>query len=226
MSLDLTILANGESAGRVLFAVFVVILVIGGGIFEKLKQQAAEAERRRRSPLPPSPAGRTPPMARPPLGRDDSPGFPPPVPPPPGSERWPPVAVPYPGPTRRPVEQPRPRSQGEQTGQSSRSRRRKAAREEMSRPIEARPAVPAVLPEAATQHAASETERQVESDFRGQGGVLKPVESLIQIRARQQKSPASGVDPAVFRTPTIADLRRAIVLNEILGPPVGLREGE
>ena len=228
MLMDLAILAEDESGGRILFVVAVIILVVGGAIFEKLKQAAAEAERRGRMSQSPSRGPSIPPVARPPLGRVNPPTIPAPRVPPPvstrGEPRWPPVVATDPMTRRRNAERPRPRPAPEPE-QRQRPPRRQIA-PEVARPAEAAvPLRPGKLGDG-VQQAIGDLERQVQGEFRGQVGALQPVQSLVQMRAAQKQADASAVEPALARKPTLADLRRAIMLNEILGPPLALRESD
>jgi hypothetical protein len=219
MLADVTILAARDPENGLLYVVAIIVLAVIGAIVEKVKKNAAEAELKRRPPVLPD--------ARPPVGRAGSPGsVPPPVPPtvalPPGADRWPPVALPSPVPQRRPTGVPRPRRRDEQPPVPRRPQPVRAP----AAPAASLELIPAGPVATGTQHAPSETERQIESQFLAQGGALRPVESLAQIRARQQKQAAPGVDLAALGKPTLADLRRAIIFNEVLSPPLAMRQGE
>lgn len=224
MLADLTILADRDSGGQLLYVIALIILAVGGAIFEKIKKAAAEAERKRRPSAPPQARPSVPPLARPLPDGGERPGSPPPIAAPPDADRWPPVAYPVSTTQRRASEASRRRREGERPERVQRPRRQPAS-VEMVRTA-ASPATLRTAPTSAGAHrAVGETERQVEGDvLREAGGALRPTESLAQLRARQRSQTASSVDPATFRQPTVADLRRAIVLNEVLGPPLALRD--
>ena len=77
---------------------------------------------------------------------------------------------------------------------------------------------------SAAEQAVRQLEGQSAADVQTQVGSLQETPSLAQVRAAQRGKAAPAVEASAFPKPTVAELRRAIVLNEILGPPLGLRE--
>jgi hypothetical protein len=216
MAIDLTILAENDSGMDVLYVIAVLVLAGAGAIFEKIKQKSAEAQRNERGSVPPSVR---PPVA-PPVQRRSSTSFPSPVAPPPWSSVRPPATRPTSPP--RPPQRAMPPQQQRQAPLPVRPR----VPPEVGRPVSTSAAPrPQVVP-AGVQQAVSELEQQVESMTRGPQGALQSAQSLAQIRARQQAQARLALGSAAFRKLTVADLRRAVVLNEILGSPLALREGE
>lgn len=198
-----------EDAGlQLLYVIAILILTAGGAIIEKIKQKQGEAERGRR--------GRTPRPARspapPPVEAEGEFRFPPVIPP-----VEPPVARP-PLP-RRPPREPRP----ERPRRRPRPVVEAPARRERRIRREALAPAPSSVP-TITGEAIGEFERQISGVSEGRADALQSALSLEELRAREQSRSPAAVDAAAFRRPTVAELRRAIVLSEILAPPVGLRE--
>jgi hypothetical protein len=198
MLLSLSILARHDDPGSQIVAlvIFAVIMAFGA-ISQKMKKAAAEAERQRRRRIgpPAQPAS----MERPPVRREDV------------ETMWPRAEV-----LRPPVPQPR-----RSIPQPTRTRT-------PPRPPEVAPERPQPIPSprrlaSGVEEALQEFEHEVQADLRGSPVSQLPARSLEQLRAAQSQKAGPQPGPVSFAQPTLSELRRAIVLNELLGPPLALR---
>ncbi|HOB75193.1 MAG TPA: hypothetical protein PKG54_11800 [Phycisphaerae bacterium] len=215
MPCDLLILAQSDSGAELLYVIAILILTAGSAIFEKLRHKSAEAERKQRRPRPPVP----PPVQ----GELGEMRFPPPVPPP--------VSPPWSEPERpaRPVPPVRPRPTARQQQPQAPRRRQQVAPEPRRRPQVAPQPVRQPRPLAGGERtpvdrAVHRLDDQAGTDIREALGSLRPVQPLAELRSAQTGKAAPAAEEGGFRKPTVTELRRVIVLNEILGPPLGLRE--
>ncbi len=233
-----TFLADRDG-GELVYIIAVLILAAGGAIFDKIKRAFAEAQDKSKTrSFPTSPSNEADrdqeleeldlprrsvsiPLPRPkipPLGQDQ-PARPPIVPP---------VRPPRPRPPVRPGTEARGQGAG-QTGE-------RATRTGQGAQIGRRPSPVSREPEVGTAQPQVSPRKPRESLAPAQSAVedgVRVVQTVIEVNQKAREvetvkklapqAPQSGLS-ASFRRLDSEALRRAIILNEILGPPVALRD--
>jgi hypothetical protein len=217
MPAEWSIVADG---GEIIYVIALLVLAAGSAVFEKLKQKMADSKDRKPPDQRPSPP------VRPTRQQPSRPAAPPPRP----VQRSQPVRPARPAAPPRPVRPAAPTPHPQQpVARPMRPAPQRPPARQPERPVPAQPAPQAHRERPGRGEVGRVTQHRVESGVEKKAKA--PRQAMGKLAAdRRRDHPPAMLEPletarsGSFRNIPLAEIRRAVVLNEILSAPIALRD--